>query len=64
MTSLCVLFSGKNMSSPLLFLGDVIFIPSHPQNELAEVREEGREIGQDRYDLMAGFYFLTKITLA
>lgn len=61
-TSLSFLFPGQNASSFLLFLGDMIFIPLTSSDEVAEVREEGKVIGQDRCDHRAGFCFFAKVT--
>ena len=49
--------SGQNTSSSLLFFADMTFIPP---NELAKVREDGREMGQDKYDHWGALLFLYK----
>lgn len=43
---------------------DTIFILLTFSDEVAEVGEEGRQIGQDRYAHRAGFCFFIKGTLA
>lgn len=44
----------------MLFFGDMTFIPP---NELAKVREDGREMGQDKYDPWGVLLLLSRVAL-